>query len=227
MIPMKNVFLVLMMSLVFLSCGYTKELEQDNASLKEQISVLKSDMDRTKAASDRLAFLSARMQGLKARIVTNQGNIEVEFFADKAPIHCFNFITRAESGFYNNTEFHRVIPGFMIQGGDPNSKDKDPANDGMGGPVVAIPHEFNEVHHAPGILSMARVGDVTQGAGSQFFIMHGDSPQLDKQYTAFGKVLTGMDVVDKIATTETNKTDPRLRDHPVKPMVIKTIEIYR
>ena len=224
---MKTASLILMISLVFLSCGNAKELEQENASLKEQLSALKSDMERYKAASDRLNFLSSKMQGLKARIITNQGNIEAEFFTDKAPIHCFNFISRAESGFFNGTEFHRVIPGFMIQGGDPNSKDKDPYNDGMGGPVVAIPHEFNEVHHAAGILSMARVGDVTAGAGSQFFIMHGESPQLDRQYTAFGRVLSGMDVVDRIATTETNKTDPRLRDHPLKPMVIKTIEIYR
>ena len=224
---LKHLSIVILISLVFLSCGYTKELEQENASLKEQISALKADVDRYKSASDKLAFLSSKMQGLKARIITSQGNIEAEFFTDKAPLHCFNFISRAESGFFNGSEFHRVIPGFMIQGGDPNSKDKDPYNDGMGGPVVAIPHEFNDTHHAPGILSMARTGDVTAGAGSQFFIMHGDSPQLDKQYTAFGRVLSGMDVVDRIATTETNKTDPRLRDHPLKPMVIKTIEIYR
>ncbi|OGS36110.1 MAG: hypothetical protein A2293_00530 [Elusimicrobia bacterium RIFOXYB2_FULL_49_7] len=167
------------------------------------------------------------MTGLKARVLTSLGDIEVEFFSDKAPLHCFSFITRAECGFYNNTEFHRVIPGFMIQGGDPNTKDQDPYNDGMGGPQVMIPHEFNDIHHAPGILSMARVGDVNAGAGSQFFIMHGDSPQLDRQYTAFGKVLRGMEVVEKIATTETNRNDPRLRDHPIKPVIIKAIQIFR
>ncbi|OGJ92084.1 MAG: hypothetical protein A2268_05730 [Candidatus Raymondbacteria bacterium RifOxyA12_full_50_37] len=167
------------------------------------------------------------MEGLKARIKTSEGDIEVKFFTNEAPLHCFNFITRAECGFYDNTQFHRVIPGFMIQGGDPNSKDADPANDGMGGPIVAIPHEFNSIKHVRGILSMARTGDVTAGAGSQFFVMHGDSPQLDNQYTVFGEVISGLEIVDKIATTPTNKTNPRLRDHPIKPMVIKGIEIYR
>lgn len=224
---MKNASLVLIASCLFFNCGYTKELEQENAALKEQIMAMKKESEKNKAASDRLAFLADKMKGIKARLVTTLGNIELEFFPDKAPIHCFNFITRAESGFYAGTEFHRVIPGFMIQGGDPNTRDKDPYNDGMGGPIVSIPHEFNDTHHAAGILSMARTGDVTAGAGSQFFLMHGDSPHLDNQYTAFGRITMGMDVLDKIATTETNRADPRLRDRPVKPVVIKAVEVYR
>ncbi|RMF56672.1 MAG: peptidylprolyl isomerase [Calditrichaeota bacterium] len=156
------------------------------------------------------------------------GTIELEFFPEKAPLHCFNFITRAESGFYNGTQFHRIIKGFMIQGGDPKSKDKDPYNDGTGGPIVNIPNEFNEIHHGPGILSMARVSDPSVGAGCQFFIMHGDAPQLDKQYTVFGKVTKGMEVVDKIANVPTyGNRNPRLRDHPIEPVIIRRIEVFR
>ncbi|RMI20092.1 MAG: peptidylprolyl isomerase, partial [Calditrichaeota bacterium] len=183
----------------------------------------------------RLRFLARQLKGVKARIKTNYGDIELELFPDKAPLHCFAFVTRAESGFYDNTQFHRVIPGFMIQGGDPNSRDKDPYNDGMGGPLVNIPHEFNDTKHVPGVLSTARVSDPNVGAGCQFFIMHGEAPHLDGQYTAFGRVTKGMEVVDRIANVQTYRKSGRplqgrekaLADHPVKPVIIKTIEVYR
>jgi peptidyl-prolyl cis-trans isomerase B (cyclophilin B) len=225
--PMVKFFIVLAAAaLVLTGCGTKKEIEElnaDKAKLRQEISSLKAGAEKAGA----LKFLAGKMQGIKARIVTNLGNIELAFMPGLAPVHCFNFITRAECGFYDNSQFHRVIKGFMIQGGDPNSRDKDPYNDGQGGPLVNIPHEFNSTHHGPGVLSMARVGDITQGAGCQFFIMHGDNPGLNNQYTAFGKVTAGMDVVNKIAETEINKTDPRLRDRPVKPVVIKKIEVYR
>ncbi len=117
----------------------------------------------------------------------------------------------------------------MIQGGDPKSKDKDPENDGTGGPVVNIPHEFNDTRHMRGILSMARTSDMSVGAGSQFFVMHASKPHLDGEYTAFGQVTGGMDVVDRIANARTyeNPKNPSMRTHPVKPVVIKTIEVYR
>lgn len=226
---------VLLVSMTFLtifliSCTNKKEINRltsMNDKLQDENEELRADLQAARAASSRVDFLAAKMEGLKARMITNYGSIEVEFFPKVAPITVFNFITHAESGFYDNTQFHRVIKGFMIQGGDPNTKDETPFNDGQGGPIVAIPHEFNDIKHEPGILSMARVSDVSAGAGSQFFIMHGTTPHLDHQYTAFGKVTKGMDVVDKIANVSTNKTDPRLRDHPLKPVIIKKIEIFR
>ncbi len=132
-----------------------------------------------------------------AVIETKYGNIELEFFPDKAPGHVKNFKTLAKTGFYNGTLFHRVIPGFMIQGGDPNSKMPDRSMHGMGGPGYTINAEFNEVKHDRGIVSMARGGD-PDSAGSQFFICVKDSHFLDGKYTAFGKVIKGMEVADKI-----------------------------
>lgn len=217
-------------AILFTSCTNKKEVElltHLTDRLQNENEELKANLKNARSASDRLNFLAAKMEGIKARVVTNYGNIELEFFEKRAPITVFNFISHAESGFYDNTQFHRLIKGFMIQGGDPNTKDDTPFNDGQGGPMVAIPHEFNDIKHEPGILSMARVSNVSAGAGSQFFIMHGTTPHLDHQYTAFGEVSKGMDVVDKIANVPTNNSDPRLRDHPLKPVVIKTIEIFR
>lgn len=201
-----------------------KQLKNETQSLKTSIEKQELKLQRAEVLDQRLGFLVRQLQSVKARIVTNMGDIEVKFHPENAPIHCFNFITRAESGFYNGTKFHRVIPGFMIQGGDPNSKDNNPADDGGGGPLVHIPHEFNNTNHAPGILSMARVPDVSAGAGSQFFIIHGKSDFLDREYTAFGEVTKGMDVVDKIAKAKTN---PRFKDRPVQDMVIKRIDVFR
>lgn len=199
-----------------------EKLNNENRSLKSSLNKAQNQIKRSGETGKRMLFLANQIRGVKARIVTNMGDIELKFHPEKAPVHCLAFITRAESGFYDNTRFHRVIANFMIQGGDPNSKDDDPSNDGMGGPLVHIPHEFNDTKHVPGILSMARISDVSAGAGSQFFIMHGASPNLDNQYTAFGEVTEGMDVVDKIATAETAPGD-----RPVKSVVIKRIEVFR
>ncbi|MBU1069450.1 peptidylprolyl isomerase [Myxococcota bacterium] len=147
----------------------------------------------------------------QAVINTKFGNIVLDFFNDKAPNHVANFIKLAESGFYNGSIFHRVIPGFMIQGGCPNSKPNGRGTPGTGGPGYNIDAEFNETPHLRGVLSMARSSD-PNSAGSQFFICHGDSKFLDRQYTAFGKVSSGMEVVDKIAELDRNSKDmPRDR----------------
>jgi len=147
----------------------------------------------------------------QAVISTNFGNIVLDFFSDKAPNHVANFIKLAESGFYNGSIFHRVIPGFMIQGGCPNSKPNGRGTPGTGGPGYNIKAEFNDTPHLRGILSMARSND-PDSAGSQFFICHGDSKFLDRQYTAFGKVRSGMEVVDQIAELPRNSKDmPRDR----------------
>jgi len=150
-----------------------------------------------------------------AIIETNLGKIEVEFFEDKAPGHVKNFKDLAKKGFYDGVTFHRVIPGFMIQGGDPNTKNNDRSNHGMGGPGYSIKAEFNDTLHKRGVLSMARSQDPNSG-GSQFFIVVEDSNFLDGKYTAFGKVLSGMSVADTIVNVP---RDPK--DNPNKRVEMK------
>jgi peptidyl-prolyl cis-trans isomerase B (cyclophilin B) len=136
-------------------------------------------------------------------IVTKQGTIKLQLFEKAAPNHVANIIKLADSHFYDGTYFHRVIPGFMIQGGDPNTKDNDYSNDGQGNNgSVRLMAELSDIHHQRGILSMARTQDVNS-ASCQFFICVGDAGALDKNggyggYTAFGQVVEGMDIVDKI-----------------------------
>jgi len=141
-----------------------------------------------------------------AVISTKFGDMVIEFYDKEAPNHVKNFKKLASSGFYNGCTFHRVIPGFMIQGGDPNSKDDDRSNDGMGGPGYTINAEFNSIHHDRGIVSMARLMD-PNSAGSQFFIVVSDYRSLDKKYTVFGKVIEGMKVADKIVAVPRDKRD--------------------
>lgn len=143
----------------------------------------------------------------RAIIKTKFGDMEVTFFPEKAPKHVENFTSLAKSGFYNGTIFHRVIPGFMIQGGDPNTKDPNkPETYGLGGPSQRLKAEFNDIQHRRGILSMARTND-PNSAGSQFFIVVKDSNFLDGQYTVFGEVVKGMEVADKIVRMPKNARD--------------------
>jgi len=134
------------------------------------------------------------------------GDIVLKFFHDVAPGHVKNFTDLAKKGFYNGTTFHRVIPGFMIQGGDPNSKSADRASHGMGGPGYKIKAEFNSKPHKRGVLSMARAND-PDSAGSQFFICVADANFLDWQYTAFGEVVSGMEVADQVVTVKRDGRD--------------------
>ena len=133
---------------------------------------------------------------------TNRGTMKLKLFPDVAPNHCKNFKKLANSGFYDKTAFHRIIPGFMIQGGDINSRDNDPKNDGHGGPGWTVDAEFNEISHKRGILSMARSAD-PNSAGSQFFICVADALHLDGQYTVFGEVIEKVHIVDHIVNTPT------------------------
>ncbi|MCP9438553.1 MAG: peptidylprolyl isomerase [Nitrospira sp.] len=139
--------------------------------------------------------------------------MEIRFFPDVAPRHVENFLALAKAGFYNGTIFHRVIPGFMIQGGDPNTKDSLKKElYGMGGPTdekgnpVRLKAEFNDISHKRGIVSMARAQD-PDSAGSQFFIVVEDSPFLDNKYTVFGEVVKGIGVADKIANVPRDAQD--------------------
>ena len=134
------------------------------------------------------------------------GDIVLRFFSDVAPRHVDNFVKLSKEGFYNGTTFHRVIPGFMIQGGDPNSKNPDRSMHGMGGPGYKVKAEFNSKPHKRGVVSMARAND-PDSAGSQFFICVAESNFLDWQYTVFGEVVSGMDVADKVVSMKRDGRD--------------------
>jgi len=148
---------------------------------------------------------------------TNLGTIVIEFFPDDAPNHIDNFIGLVESGFYDGTIFHRIIPGFMIQGGDPNTISGDPNTWGQGGPTERIDAEFNTIKHNRGIVSMARSADPNSG-GSQFFIIHKNSNFLDEQYTVFGRIVTdeSFDTLDKFAAVEIGNSDRPIDTEQVK-----------
>ncbi len=161
-----------------------------------------------------------KMSTTKAVIETKFGNITLKFFPDVAPGHVKNFIDLAKKGFYDGTTFHRVIPGFMIQGGDPNSKNADKRTHGMGGPGYTIKAEFNARPHKRGTLSMARAQN-PDSAGSQFFICVKDSAFLDRQYTVFGEVESGMDVVEKIVS---QPRDPNDNPNDRIEMKVKIVE---
>ena len=171
----------------------------------------------------------AGMQKQSARetiviLMTSQGDITLRFFADLAPEHVANFVAHSESGYFVGTTFHRVIPGFVIQGGDPNTKDEDPDNDGEGGSSykgegLMLEPEFSARPHRRGILSMARA-EAPNSAGSQFFICQADVPQLDNRYTVFGEVIDGMRVVDKIVSVERDQ-----RDRPLEPQRIEGVRV--
>ena len=148
----------------------------------------------------------------------NGGVMKAELYPEIAPNTVNNFISLVSKGFYDGVIFHRVIPGFMIQGGDPMGK-------GIGGPGYSIKGEFtsngfkNDLHHARGVLSMARTM-APNSAGSQFFIMHDDAPHLDNQYAAFGKIIEGIEVVDQIAKVRTD-----YNDKPRTPQVMKKVTV--
>ena len=169
-----------------------------------------SNSDSTSASSAPIAVIE-----------TTYGIIVIQLFPDVAPGHVDNFVRLANEGYYDGTTFHRVIPGFMIQGGDPNSKDDDRSNDGQGGhaangPGSIVNAEFSQdLTHKRGILSMARAQD-PNSAGSQFFIVVADSNFLDRQYSIFGEVIEGMDVADKIVNVKKDSADNPLEKITMK-----------
>jgi peptidyl-prolyl cis-trans isomerase B (cyclophilin B) len=147
-----------------------------------------------------------KMSETQAVIETKFGSITLKFFPEVAPNHVNNFIELAKKGFFDGTTFHRVIPGFMIQGGDPKSKDANKAGHGTGGPGYTVNAEFNDKPHKRGTLSMARSAS-PDSAGSQFFVCVAAAPFLDRQYTVFGEVVSGLDVVDKIVSQPRDSRD--------------------
>ena len=155
------------------------------------------------------------MEQTTATIETKFGEITLKFFPEVAPNHVNSFIDLAKDGFYDGTTFHRIVPGFVIQGGDPNTKSDDRSKHGMGGPGFTLEAEFSKLPHKRGSLSMARAAH-PDSAGSQFFICVADAPFLDGEYTVFGEVTKGMDVVDKIVSQPKDQ-----RDNPIDRVEMK------
>ena len=153
-----------------------------------------------------------------AELHTSLGEIDLQFFPDIAPNHVRNFIDLSEKGFYNGSKFHRVIEGFVIQGGDPNTISGPRSSWGTGGSGKNVPAEFNSIHHARGILSMARSNN-PNSASSQFFICVADVGQLDNQYTVFGEVTKGMDVADKIVAASKGM------ENPTEPVTLEKVVV--
>ena len=199
--PMKKVVAMLlaavMLSLVFIACN-TESKNQDEDNQQGE------NMDKIIATIE----------------MEDGGIIKLELYPDIAPQTVRNFVSLARKGFYDGLTFHRIIPGFMIQGGDPTGT-------GTGGPGYCIKGEFaingfeNDLKHTRGVISMARLNKPYDSAGSQFFIMHADAPHLDGAYAAFGMVIEGMDVVDRIASVDCNP----MNNHPYEDVVIKSITI--
>jgi peptidyl-prolyl cis-trans isomerase B (cyclophilin B) len=175
---------------------------------------------RLEAAPKGLNFMEeasaplAKLSDYQVLLRTNRGDILVEFWPDVAPNHVRNFLDLAYSGFYDGVTFHRVIPGFMIQGGDPDGT-------GSGNGPRRLKAEFSAKKHVRGVLSMARTAD-PNSASCQFFVMHQNSPHLDNQYSAFGQVVTGMDAVDRIVSTPRSKSDK-----PNTPQVIQRAVVVK
>ena len=172
-------------------------------------------------------FMSCSKEDDVAVISTKHGDMVVEFYPDVAPMHVESFIILAKEGYFDGTTFHRLIPGFVIQGGDPNSKDDNRMNDGTGGragkyfgvgreddpDTWLIPGEFSDKLHVRGTLSMARTRD-PNSASSQFFVCHAATPQLDKQHTVFGQVIKGLEVIDKIVNENRPKKENPMYQGP-------------
>jgi cyclophilin family peptidyl-prolyl cis-trans isomerase len=172
------------------------------------------------------AMISDGPHDVAVLTIDGLGEIRIELLAEVAPKTVANFSKLARAGFYDGTQFHRVIPGFMIQGGDPNTKEKDPRRYGRGGPGYTIEDENSDLAHERGIVSMANTGTPNSG-GSQFFVLHGAAPHLDGRHAIFGRVVSGMEVVDAI--TELPRDDvgrygPPNRPYP-EPATVVTVVI--
>lgn len=208
----KILFVLISISILGFSCVKDKEKTKDVKMTEKKEMKEKVKAEAKKAQDENLKG--------NAVIKTKFGEMVIEFFPELAPGHVANFKKLAKMGFYNGTTFHRVIPGFMVQGGDPNSKDENRANDGMGGPGYTIKAEFNKTKHKRGIVSMARSQD-PDSAGSQFFICVADAPFLDGKYSVFGKVVKGMEVADKIVSQQRDKNDNPLKKIEMQVSVVE------
>ena len=207
--------IILLALITFISCS--NESETLNESVQLNTNEQEGDVLSNNKVYDSMPEMNIDIsKKYSAVIKTSMGDMSIDFFTEDAPLTVNNFINLSRDGYYDNVIFHRVISGFMIQGGDPNSKDNDRSNDGQGGPGYTINAEFSQdLTHKRGILSMARAQD-PNSAGSQFFIVVADSNFLDRQYSIFGEVIEGMDVVDKIVNVERDGMDNPLEKVAMK-----------
>ena len=212
----------LLYGLVMLAFAACSQNDGTTTTTTETTATAASDTTATQPATETTASAAPAageeksMSDYENKVVelhTTAGEIHLRFFPDVAPGHVKNFIDLAQSGFYDGTKFHRVIAGFMIQGGDPNTKAGNPSTWGIGGSGRNVKAEFNTVSHKRGILSMAR-SQMPDSASSQFFIVVADSPFLDRNYTVFGQVTKGMDVADKIVDSAKGS------ERPAEPVTI-------
>jgi cyclophilin family peptidyl-prolyl cis-trans isomerase len=211
----KSGMIILFAGLLLSNCG-KKEVEQ-----KVFPKLTAQEIDQIKSKVQALPN-EPLMKNEIAVLNTTMGTIEFEFFPDKAPNHCANFKKLANAGFYDGVTFHRVVPGFVIQGGDILTRDDNPMNDGTGDAGYKINAEFNDVHHDRGIVSTARSSDVNS-AGSQFFICVTPKYHLDGQYTVFARVTKGMDIVDKIVGVERDTRTNR----PIVDVVMTKVRVEK
>lgn len=199
--------------------------QQQNQQTTQNNNTQKTDTMQTKTDTTNTTGKEDSMESNTVIIKTSMGDIEIELNEKDAPRHAANFKKLVNSGFYNGTTFHRVIPGFMVQGGDPNSKDADRSNDGQGGPGYTIPAEI-KAKHEKGSVAAARLGDNAnpkkESSGSQFYIVTGEASFLDGQYTVFGKVVKGMDVALSI-----EKVKRDAADNPIEKVTIKKVEFKK
>jgi len=222
-----SIFFTLTAALILSNCAgprHEANVGGDFATPGSGATTAKATAPETKPAAEEPAKPQPEKKDM-AKISTKFGDITLELDPEAAPLTVANFEKLVKEGFYNGTTFHRVIPGFMIQGGDPKSKDpNDRAEQGTGGPGYTIPAEI-KLPHTRGTIAMARLGDTVnpkrESSGSQFFICVVDCPHLNGQYTAFGHVVSGMEVVDQIVS---QKRDAR--DNPIEPipMTITMVE---
>jgi cyclophilin family peptidyl-prolyl cis-trans isomerase len=199
----------------------TTEMKKDTVKMQSKTETgdtVKAGTDSVKTEAD---TTSAAKESNTVVLETSMGNITIDLYEKDAPKHVGNFKKLVNSKFYEGTTFHRVIPGFMIQGGDPNSKDNDRTNDGLGGPGFTISAEI-KLKHEKGSVAAARLGDAQnpkrESSGSQFYIVTGEASHLDGQYTVFGKVIKGMDVAEKIQNVKRDE-----RDNPIEKVVINKV----
>jgi cyclophilin family peptidyl-prolyl cis-trans isomerase len=223
-------FLVLI-AILFSSCGKKEDLntikqdipkKTDNITQKEVTKVA----DTIKKTDDKVITDTTKSKDKSKEtntvvIETSMGDITIELYEADAPLHVKNFKKLVTSKFYEGTTFHRVINGFMIQGGDPNSKDDDRSNDGIGGPGYTIPAEI-KLRHEKGSLAAARLGDAQnpkkESSGSQFYIVTGEASHLDGQYSVYGKVIKGLDIADKIQKVKVDGAN-----NPIDKVLIKKV----
>jgi peptidylprolyl isomerase len=225
MIKLRNILIIFTFALILSGCTQQEEETVfDNSGTNIPVNTNESssseDEKKDNQQEENMENENTQPQENKTVILkTSKGDIKLELFLEKMPITARNFLKLAESNFYDGVTFHRVIPNFMIQGGDPLSKDDNPANDGTGGPGYFIEDEFHsEFTNEPGTIAMANAGPNT--GGSQFFINVANNDFLDSKHPVFGKILEGMDVVESIVSVEKDA-----RDRPLENVVIESIVI--